>query len=102
MVPLTWYLVLAALLFSIGLYGALSNKNAVMILMSVELLLNAVNINLVAFWRHITPENLSGQVFAIMVITVAAAEVAIGLALVLAVYRQRRTIDVEELDLMKG
>lgn len=102
MVPLTWYLVLAALLFAIGLYGALSNKNAVMILMSVELLLNAVNINLVAFWRHITPQNLSGQVFAIMVITVAAAEVAIGLALVLAVYRQRQTIDVEELDLMKG
>ncbi|MFQ5945339.1 MAG: NADH-quinone oxidoreductase subunit NuoK [Anaerolineae bacterium] len=102
MVPLTWYLVLAALLFSIGLYGALSNKNAVLILMSVELLLNAVNINLVAFWRHITPQNLSGQVFAIMVITVAAAEVAIGLALVLAVYRQRQTIDVEELDLMKG
>lgn len=102
MVPLTWYLVLAALLFAIGLYGALSNKNAVLILMSVELLLNAVNINLVAFWRHITPQNLSGQVFAIMVITVAAAEVAIGLALVLAVYRQRQTIDVEELDLMKG
>ncbi len=73
-----------------------------MVLMSVELLLNAVNINLVAFWRHITPQNLSGQVFAIMVITVAAAEVAIGLALVLAVYRQRQTINIEELDLMKG
>ncbi len=102
MVPLTWYLVLAALLFAIGLYGALSNRNAVMVLMSVELLLNAVNINLVAFWRHITPQNLSGQVFAIMVITVAAAEVAIGLALVLAVYRQRQTINIEELDLMKG
>jgi len=102
-VPLSWYLVVAAALFCIGLYGALSRRNAVAILMGVELMLNAVNINLLAFWRHveIVRGMLSGQVFAMIVITVAAAEAAVGLALVIAVYRSRRTVNVEEVDLMK-
>ena len=102
-VPLTWYLVLAAALFCIGLYGALARRNAVGVLMGVELMLNAVNINLLAFWRHVEAASatLSGQVFAIIVITVAAAEAAVGLALVISVYRNRRTIDVEDVDVMK-
>ncbi|MBI3287106.1 MAG: NADH-quinone oxidoreductase subunit NuoK [Chloroflexi bacterium] len=100
--PLSWYLALGAILFSVGLYGALARRNAVAVLMGIELMLNAVNINLVAFWRYLTPQVLIGQVFAVFVITVAAAEVALGLALVIAIYRQRRTINVEEINLLKG
>ena len=102
-VPLTWYLTVAAALFCIGLYGALSRRNAIGVLMGVELMLNSVNVNLVAFWRYIEAArgSLSGQVFAIMVITVAAAEAAVGLALIIAVYRGRRTVDVDDMDLMK-
>ncbi len=102
-VPLSWYLIVAAALFCIGLYGALSRRNAVGVLMGVELMLNSVNINLLAFWRNIEVAfgGLSGQVFAIIVITVAAAEAAVGLALVIAVYRNRQTVDVEDVDLMK-
>jgi NADH-quinone oxidoreductase subunit K len=102
-VPLSWYLVVAAALFCIGLYGALSRRNAVGVLMGVELMLNAVNINLLAFWRHVevVRATFTGQVFAIIVITVAAAEAAVGLALVIAVYRGRRTVDVEDVDLLK-
>lgn len=100
-VPLNWYLILATVLFAIGLYGTLSRKNAVGILMGIELMLNAVNINLIAFWRFITPHLLTGQIFAVFVITVAASEVAIGLALILAIYRQKKTIDVEKFDLLK-
>jgi NADH-quinone oxidoreductase subunit K len=100
---LYWYLVVAAALFCIGLYGALSRRNAIGILIGVELMLNSVNINLLAFWRHVETASatLSGQVFAIIVITVAAAEAAVGLALIIAVYRNRRTVDVEDVDLMK-
>jgi len=102
-VPLSWYLIVAAALFCIGLYGALSRRNAVGILMGVELMLNAVNVNLLAFWRYVEVAGgtLSGQVFAIIVITVAAAEAAVGLALIIAVYRARKTVDVEDIDLMK-
>lgn len=100
-IPLSWYLILATVLFSIGLYGALSRKNAVGMLMGIELMLNATNINLLAFWRFITPDILTGQVFAVFVITVAASEVAIGLALILAIYRQKGTIDPEKIDLLK-
>lgn len=102
MVPLTWYLVLAAGLFSIGAFGALARRNAVGVLMGVELMLNAVNINLVAFWRYSDLAQMTGQLFAIFVITVAAAEAAVGLALIIAIYRQRHTVNVEEIDLMKG
>jgi NADH-quinone oxidoreductase subunit K len=100
-IPLSWYLVFAAALFSIGLYGVLSRRNAVAILMGVELMLNAVNVNLVAFWRYRTPEIIAGQVFAVMVFAVAAAEVAVGLALFISIYRCRNTVAADEIDLMK-
>lgn len=101
MIPLSWYLTLAAALFSLGLYGVLARKNAIAILMGVELMLNAVNINLVAFWRYLTPENVAGQAFAVMVFAVAAAEVAVGLALVISIYRRRKTVSADEINLMK-
>lgn len=102
MVPLTWYLILAAGLFCVGVFGALARRNAVGVLMGIELMLNAVNINLVAFWRYTAVQQLTGQMFAIFVIAVAAAEATVGLALLIAIYRQRNTVNVEELDLMKG
>jgi len=92
---------LSAILFSIGLYGALTRRNAVIILMCIELMLNAVNITMVAFSRFIVPAMLTGQVFAIFVIIVAAAEVAVGLAIILAIYRGLETIDATKIDLMK-
>lgn len=101
MIPLSWLLVFAAALFCIGLYGVLARKNAVAILMGVELMLNAVNVNLVAFWRYIAPEQIAGQAFAIMVFAVAAAEVAVGLALVISIYRRRSTIVADDIDMMK-
>jgi len=101
MIPLSWYLILAAGLFSIGLFGVLARRNAVAILLGVELMLNAVNINLVAFWRYGDIAQMAGQVFAVIVFAVAAAEVAVGLALVISVYRRRNTVIAEELDLLK-
>ena len=101
MIPLYWWLIVAAALFCIGLYGVLSRRNAIGVLMGIELMLNAVNLNLVAFWRYITPQALTGQVFAIFVITVAAAEAAVGLAIFIAVYRKRDTIAVDKLDIMR-
>ena len=101
MVPLSWYLILSALLFSIGLFGLLARKNAIAILLSVELMMNSVNVNLVAFWRYLTPTNIAGQVFAIIVFAVAAAEVAVGLALVISIYRSRNTVIADDLNLMK-
>jgi NADH-quinone oxidoreductase subunit K len=91
----------SAAIFSLGVYGALSRRNAVGILMGVELVLNAVNINMVAFWRYIIPTDISGQIFAISVITVAAAEAAVGLAIIIAVYRQRHSAVVNDLDILK-
>ncbi len=102
MIPLSWYLLVAAALFCIGLYGVLARRNAIGILMGVELMLNAVNLNLVAFWRYINPADLSGLVFAIFVIAVAAAEAAVGLAIIISIYRNRDTVNVEEVDLMRG
>ena len=98
---LTHYLILSAILFSIGLYGVLAKRNAVIILMCIELMLNAVNITLVAFSRYVTPQLLTGQVFAIFVMVVAAAEVAVGLAVILAIYRSTETIDAEKFNLLK-
>ena len=100
-IPINWYLVVAAALFCIGLYGVLSRRTAIGILMGIELMLNAVNINLVTFWRYLDPVRITGQIFAIFVFTVAAAEVAVGLALVIAIYRNRDTIVVEDIDLLK-
>ena len=101
MIPLSWYLIFAACLFGIGLFGVLARKNAIAILMGVELMLNAVNVNLVAFWRYAWPENVSGMVFVLVVLAVAAAEVAVGLALVLSIYRRKDTVSADEIDMMK-
>jgi NADH-quinone oxidoreductase subunit K len=101
MVPLSWFLILAAALFCVGLFGVLTRRNAVAILMGIELMLNAVNINLLAFWRYRTPADIAGQAFAVIVFAVAAAEVAVGLALVISVYRRRKTVVAEDIDLMK-
>jgi NADH:ubiquinone oxidoreductase subunit K len=99
-VLLNQFLLLAAVLFCIGVYGVLSRRNGVAVLMSIELILNAVSINLVAFGAM--NGNVGGQVFALFVITVAAAEVGVGLAIVLLIYRNRRSVDLDEVDLMKG
>ncbi len=101
MIPLSWYLILSALLFSVGLFGVLARRNAIAILLGIELMLNAVNINLAAFWRYNNPAQMGGQVFAIIVFAVAAAEVAVGLALIISVYRRRRTVVADEIDLLK-
>jgi NADH:ubiquinone oxidoreductase subunit K len=94
------FLLLAAALFCIGVYGVLARRNGVLVLMSVELILNAVNINLVAFGA--LRDDIGGQVFALFVIAIAAAEVGVGLAMVLLLYRNRKSIDLTEVDLMKG
>jgi NADH:ubiquinone oxidoreductase subunit K len=100
-ISLEHYLILSAILFSIGLYGVLAKRNAIIILMSIELMLNAVNIAMVAFSRYIVPLLLTGQVFAIFIIVVAAAEAAVGLAIIISIYRNRETIDATQVDLMK-
>ncbi|NPV66331.1 MAG: NADH-quinone oxidoreductase subunit NuoK [Anaerolineae bacterium] len=101
MVPLWMFLLVAAALFAIGLFGVLSRRNAVAILMGVELMLNAVNINLIAFWRYRTPDTMIGQAFAVFVFVVAAAEAAVGLALIVAIYRRRQSVAVEDVNLLK-
>ena len=100
-IGLEHYLILSAILFSIGLYGVFAKRNAVVILMSIEIMLNAVNIAMVAFSRYIVPLALTGQVFAIFIMVVAAAEVAVGLAIIIAIYRSRETVDATEINLMK-
>ncbi len=100
-IGLEHYLILSAILFSIGLYGALTKRNAIVILMCIEIMLNAVNIAMVAFSRFIVPAMLTGQVFAIFIIAVAAAEAAVGLAIIIAIYRSRETIESTDIDLMK-
>jgi NADH:ubiquinone oxidoreductase subunit K len=99
-VLLNQFLLLSAILFSIGVYGVIARRNGVAILMSIELILNAVNINLIAFAAM--QGDLAGQVFALFVIAIAAAEVGVGLAIVLAIYRNRKSVDLDELDVMKG
>jgi NADH-quinone oxidoreductase subunit K len=98
---LSWYLIVAAILFCVGVFGVLARRNAVAILMGIELMLNAVNVNLVAFWRYLEPDKMVGQAFAAFVFIVAAAETAVGLALIISVYRNRETVDVENVDLLK-
>lgn len=95
------YMSLAAILFCIGLYGALAKKNAVIVLLCVELMLNAVNLNLVAFSKLGIHPNLTGQIFSLFTITVAAAEVAVGIAILITLYRNKGTTDVNEMDSMK-
>jgi NADH-quinone oxidoreductase subunit K len=101
MIPLSWYLILAAGIFCVGLYGALARRNALAILMGIELMLNAVNLNLVAFWRYLTPDLITGQVFVLIVLAVAASEAAVGLALIISIYRRRATVAAEDIDMMK-
>jgi NADH:ubiquinone oxidoreductase subunit K len=96
------YLVLATVLFSIGLFGALSKRNAVVVMMCIEIMLNAVNIALVGFSRFITPTLLTGQVFAIFIMVVAAAEAAVGLAIIITIYRNRESVETTDVDSMKG
>jgi NADH-quinone oxidoreductase subunit K len=101
MIPLSWYLLLAAALFCVGVYGVLARKNAIGILMGIELMLNAANLNLVAFWRYLAPSLIAGQVFTLVVFAVAASEAAVGLALIISIYRRRSTVVADEIDLMK-
>jgi NADH-quinone oxidoreductase subunit K len=101
-IPIEAVLTVAAALFCIGLFGALARRNMVSILMGIELMLNAVNINLVAFWRYYEPQFITGQTFALFIITVAAAEAAVGLAMVIAVYRSWMTVNAERVDSLKG
>ncbi len=98
---LAWVLTLGAFLFSVGVYGVLARKNAVLVLMSIELMLNSVNINLVAFNAWFQDSLAVGQIFALFVITIAAAEVGVGLAIVLLIFRNRKSINVDEVDLLK-
>ncbi|MEH6945470.1 MULTISPECIES: NADH-quinone oxidoreductase subunit NuoK [Peribacillus] len=100
-VPLSAYLVLALILFCIGLYGALTKRNTVIVLISIELMLNAVNINLVAFSKFGMTPAITGQVFSLFTMTIAAAEAAVGLAILMALYRNRKTVHIDEMNTMK-
>ena len=99
MIPLSWYLFLSTALLTIGVVGVLTRRNIVIILMSIELILNAVNINLVAFGSHWG--NVKGQVFAVFVVTLAAAEVAVGLGLLIAMFRNKETVNADDVDILK-
>ncbi|MEL6471188.1 MAG: NADH-quinone oxidoreductase subunit NuoK [Cyanobacteria bacterium J06623_4] len=98
---LEYFLILAAALFCIGIFGLVSSRNVIRVLMSIELMLNAVNINLMAFSNYLDPDGIKGQVFSVFVITIAAAESAVGLAIVLSIYRNRDTVDMEQFNLLK-
>lgn len=100
-VPLESYLILAAFLFCIGLYGALTKRNTVIVLICIELMLNAVNINLIAFAKLGLHPDITGQVFTVFTITVAAAEAAVGLAILIALYRNRATVNIDEINILK-
>src|SRR3954452_5572634 len=103
MAPLSYYLIFSASLFSIGLAGALTRRNAILVLVGIELMLNAANLNFIAFWRFSpNPEALTGMMFVIFSIAVAAAEAAVGLALIISIYRNYRTTNVDQIDSMKG
>jgi NADH-quinone oxidoreductase subunit K len=103
MTPLSNYLLFSCLLFSVGLAGALTRRNAILVLVGIELMLNAANVNFIAFWRHSThPQAVSGLIFAIFSIAVAAAEAAVGLALVIAIHRHFKTTNLDQIDSMKG
>src|ERR1700693_6314947 len=99
MIPLHYYLILSALLFAAGLAGALTRRNAILVLVGIELMLNAANLNFIAFWRYsANPDSLAGIMFVIFSIAVAAAEAAVGLALIIAIYRHYRTINLDKVD----
>ncbi len=102
MIPISWFLIFSAALFCIGLFGVLARKNTIGMLMGVELMLNAVNINLLAFWAYRYAEQMNGLVFVAIVFAAAAAEAAVGLALIISVYRRRTTVMADDMNLMKG
>jgi NADH-quinone oxidoreductase subunit K len=103
-IPLSWFLIFSAILFCIGLFGLVTRKNAVGMLMGVELMLNSANVNLLAFWRYFNAQNgdLNGLVFTAVVFVVAAAETAVGLALIISAYRRRQTVEANEMNILKG
>lgn len=101
-VPLVDYLIVGAILFTLGLFGFLRRTNVIMVLMSIELMLNAVNLNLLAFSRFLTPDRVAGQIFALFIITVAAAEAAVGLGIVIMLVRRRDIIDINKINLLRG
>ena len=100
-VPLTAFLIVGALLFAIGVYTVIAQRSAVMVLMGIEVLLNAIGLNIVAFWRFTAPADYSAQIFAILIVTIGAVEMAIGLALMMLLYRQRRSVQVDRYAEMK-
>lgn len=102
MMPVSSYLALGAILFCVGLYGVMTKRNAVIVLFSIELMLNAANINLVAFSKYGLYANQAGQVFSLFTMTVAAAEVAVGIAILFALYRNRNTVETDQIDSLKG
>jgi NADH-quinone oxidoreductase subunit K len=104
MIPLSWFLIFSALLFCVGLFGVITRKNAVGMLMGVELMLNSANVNLLAFWRYFYAQSgdMDGLVFTAIVFIVAAAETAVGLALIISAYRRNKTVEAEEMNLLKG
>jgi len=102
LIPLSWYVLFSLALFCVGLFGVLARKNVVAMIMSLELMLNAVNINLLAFWSYLYAEQLNGLVFVAIVFAAAAAETAVALALIISMYRRRNTVIANEIDVLKG
>lgn len=100
-VGLTHYLILSAVLFAIGLFGVITQRNVIKVIMCLEIMLNAVNISLIAFSLYVSPTYLTGQIFAIFVMVVAAAEVAVGIAIIISIYRNRESVDMENFNLLK-
>ena len=101
-IPLNAYLIVSAILFATGVYAVLAQRSAVMVLMGIELLLNAVGLNIVAFWRYVQPEDYSAQIFLIIIVTIGAVEMAIGLAIMMLLYRNRKTVQVDKYKELKG
>ena len=101
-IPLTAYLIVGALLFALGVYAVLAQRSAVMILMGIELLLNAIGLNLVAFWRFVRPDDYSAQIFTILIVTVGAVEMAVGLGIMMLLYRNRQTVQVDDYQELRG
>lgn len=101
-IPLQAYLAVGAVLFAIGLYAILAQRTAVMVLMGIEVLLNAVGLNVIAFWRHVAPHDYGGQILAIVVVTVGAVEMAVGLGIMMLLYRRRQTVQVDRYDELGG
>jgi NAD(P)H-quinone oxidoreductase subunit 4L len=101
-IPLTAYLIVGAVLFAIGIYAVLAQRSAVMILMGIEVLLNAIGLNLIAFWRFVRPDDYSAQIFTILIVTIGAVEMAVGLAIMLLLYRNRQTVQVDAYEELHG